>query len=115
METQWRFVVYGKTYKYIVIGLLVLLLFALTGFTIQTVRLGCSMERCQQYREQIESASNREREIGDAISRTSILLSETSNTASGLREKLKILEDSYNYMWQLLCDNTDSTSNKGGE
>ena len=106
---------YERTYKYIVVGLLVLLLFALTGLTIQTVRLGRSMERCQQYREQLEFASNREREIGDTISRTSILLSETSNTASGLREKLKILEDSYNYMWQLLCDNTDNTSNKGGK
>ena len=106
---------YEKVYKYIVVGLLVLLLVALTGFTIQTVRLGRSMERCRQYREQLELAENREQEIGDTISRTSILLSETSNTASGLREKLKILEDSYNYMWQLLYDNTGSTSNKGGE
>jgi hypothetical protein len=107
--------IYEKVYKYVAIGLLVLLLFAFTGLTIQTIRLESSMERCQQYREQLEFASNREREIGETISRTSILLSETSNTASGLREKLKILEDSYNYMWKLLYNDTDSCSNKRGE
>ena len=76
------------------------LLLALTS--IQTYRLECSMERCEQYRIELDSAQNRESEIGDCISRTSVILSETSNTVEGLREKLKAVEDSYNYMWQLL-------------
>lgn len=74
----------------------------LTLTSIQTYRLERSMERCEQYRIELVSAQNRESEIGDCISRTNVILSETSNTVEGLREKLKAVENSYNYMWQLL-------------
>ncbi len=86
----------------------VVIAFLLSLTIIQTIRLGYSMERCEQYRVEFVSAQNRESEIGECISRTSAILSETSDTVEGLREKLKAVEDSYNYMWQLLHnDNSD--------
>lgn len=73
------------------------------------------MERCEQYRIELDSAQNRESEIGDCISRTSVILSETSNTVEGLREKLKAVEDSYNYMWELLYNDNNCVDNKGDQ
>lgn len=80
----------------------VVITFLLSLAVVQTIRLERSMERCEQYRVELVSAQSRESEIGECISRTSVILSETSNTVEGLREKLKAVEDSYNYMWKLL-------------
>lgn len=80
----------------------IVIIFLLTLTVIQTIRLERSMERCEQYRTEFELAQNREYEIGECISRTSVILSETSNTVEGLREKLEAVENSYNYMWELL-------------
>lgn len=99
----------------IFIGLLLLCFIALTGFAVQTYRLERSMERCEQYRIELELAQNREYEIGEAISRTSIILRQTSDTVEGLREKLKTVENSYNYMWELLHNDNNCVDNKGGE
>ena len=84
----------------------VVIAFLLSLSVVQTIRLERSMERCEQYRVELVSAQNRESEIGECISRTSVILSETSNTVEGLREKLKTVEDSYNYMWKLLHNDT---------
>lgn len=106
---------YEKTYRWISVGLLLLCFVALTGFAVQTYRLERSMERCNQYRTELELAQNREYEIGEAISRTSIILRQTSDTVEGLREKLKTVENSYNYMWELLHNDNNCVDNKGGE
>lgn len=95
-----------KIYKCIFIVMLLFWVIALAFSIIQTVRLERSMERCEQYRTEFELAQNREHEIGECISRTSTILSETSNTVEGLREKLEAVENSYNYMWELLHNNT---------
>lgn len=84
---------------------------SIIGGGIQTYRLERSMERCEQYRIELESAKNREYEIGESISRTSDILRQTSNTVEGLRKKLEAVEDSYNYMWQLLYDDDNIISN----
>lgn len=89
--------------------------FLLTLTVIQTIRLECSMERCEQYRIELVSAQNRESEIGECISRTSVILSETSNTVEGLREKLEAVENSYNYMWELLSNDNNPVDSKGGK
>ena len=70
------------------------------------------MERCEQYRIELESAKNREYEIGESISRTGNILRETSNTVEGLRKKLEAVEDSYNYMWQLLYNDYSNIYNR---
>lgn len=89
--------------------------FLLTLTVIQTIRLERSMERCEQYRIELVSAQNRESEIGECISRTSVILSETSNTVEGLREKLEAVENSYNYMWELLSNDNNPVDSKGGK
>ena len=105
---------YEKTYRWISVGLLLLCFISIAGFAVQTYRLEHSMERCEQYRTELELAQNREYEIGESISRTSVILSETSNTVEGLREKLEAVEDSYNYMWKLLHIDSNCIDNKGG-
>ena len=87
----------------------------LTFGGIQTCRLERSMERCEEYRTELELAQNREYEIGESISRTSIILCQTSDTVEGLREKLEAVEDSYNYMWKLLYNDNNCVDNKGGK
>lgn len=84
----------------------IVITFLLAFSVIQSIRLERSMERCEQYRIELVSAQSRESEIGECISRTSTILSETSNTVEGLREKLEAVEDSYNYMWELLHNDT---------
>lgn len=79
---------------------------------IQTCRLERSMDECRQYREQLELAENRESEVRAAINRTSLILGETTNSIGELREKLKEVEDSYNYMWHLFYDD-DSVIHNG--
>ena len=89
----------------------IVITFLLAFSIIQTGRLECSMERCEQYRTELVSAQNREYEIGEAISRTSIILRQTSDTVEGLREKLEAVENSYNYMWELLHNDTSGMGN----
>jgi len=79
---------------------------------IQTCRLERSMAECGQYREQLTAAENRESEVRAAIDRTSLILGETTNSIGELREKLKAVEDSYNYMWHLFYDD-DNTIHSG--
>lgn len=90
----------------------IVITFLLAFSIIQTRRLERSMERCEQYRIELVSAQNRESEIGECISRTSVILSETSNTVEGLREKLEAVENSYNYMWRIIFDNDNSDNNE---
>ena len=78
---------------------------SIVGGGIQTYRLECSMAECRQYREQLELAENRESEVRAAIDRTSLILSQTTNSIGDLRKKLTEVEDSYNYMWHLFYDN----------
>ena len=84
----------------------IVITFLLAFSVVQSIRLERSMERCEQYRTEFELAQNREYEIGECISRTSIILCQTSDTVEGLREKLEAVEDSYNYMWELLHNDT---------
>ena len=75
---------------------------SIVGGGIQTYRLECSMAECRQYREQLKLAENRESEVRATIDRTSLILCQTTNSIGELREKLKAVEDSYNYLWNLL-------------
>lgn len=77
---------------------------SIIGGGIQTYRLERSMAECRQYREQLAIAENRESEVRAAIDRTGLILGETTNSVGELREKLKEVEDSYNYMWHLFYD-----------
>lgn len=102
-----------KRILYIIIA--VCFLATITFGCVQTYRLGRSMAECRQYREQLELAESRESEIRDAIGRTSLILSETTNSVGELREKLKEVEDCYNYMWNLFYNNDDNVYNKDEE
>ena len=91
-----------KKVLYIVAAIYFIL--SLVGGGIQTYRLERSMAECRQYREQLAIAENRESEVRAAIDRTGLILGQTTNSIGELREKLKEVENSYNYMWQLLYD-----------
>ena len=78
---------------------------SLVGGGIQTYRLECSMEECRHYREQLELATNRESEVRATIDRTSLILNQTANSIGDLRKKLKEVDDSYNYLWNLFYNN----------
>ena len=95
-----------KKIVYCLVAIIFLIIFAFG--VVQTCRLGRSMAECRQYREQLELAKNRESEIRDVIVRTNLILGETANSVGELREKLKEVEDSYNYLWNLFCDNDNT-------
>ena len=78
---------------------------SIIGGGIQTYRLECSMAECRQYREQLKLAENRESEVRATIDRTSLILNQTTNSIGDLRKKLKEVEDSYNYLWNLFYNN----------
>ena len=71
------------------------------------------MAECGQYREQLAAAENRESEIITVINRTNLILGETANSVGELREKLKEVENSYNYMWRLFYDDDNTIHNEG--
>lgn len=85
---------------------------SIIGGGIQTYRLERSMEECRQYREQLAAAENRESEVRAAIDRTSLILSQTTNSVGELREKLKEVENSYNYMWNMFYNNDNTIHNR---
>lgn len=99
-----------KKIVYCLVAIIFLITLAFGG--IQTCRLGRSMAECRQYREQLELAENRESEIREVVGRTSLILSETTNSVGELREKLKAVEDSYNYLWNLFYNNDNTVHNR---
>lgn len=90
----------------------IIFLITITWGCVQSIRLEHSMAECRQYREQLELAENRESAIREVIGRTSIILGETTNSVGELREKLKEVENSYNYMWNLFCNDDDNVYNR---
>lgn len=90
----------------------IIFLITLAFGVVQTCRLEHSMAECRQYREQLKLAENRESEIRDVIGRTSLILGETANSVGELREQLKAVENSYNYMWNLFYNNDDTIYNR---
>ena len=100
-----------KRILYIIVAVCFLATIAFGG--IQTCRLERSMAECGQYREQLAAAENRESEIITVINRTNLILGETANSVGELREKLKEVENSYNYMWRLFYDDDNTIHNEG--
>lgn len=99
-----------KKILYIIAALYFLI--SVIGGGIQTYRLERSMAECRQYREQLAAAENRESEVRAAINRTSLILGETTNSIGELREKLKAVEDSYNYLWNLFYNDDNTIHNR---
>lgn len=77
---------------------------SLVGGGIQTYRLERSMAECQQYREQLELATDRQSEIAEVVGHTSLILGETVNSVAELRRQLKEVEDNYNKLYSLCFD-----------
>ncbi len=100
-----------KRILYIIIAACFLITLAFGG--VQTCRLERSMAELGQCREQLELAQNRESEIRDVVGRTGLILSETANSVGELREKLKEVENSYNYMWNLFYNDDNTIYNEG--
>lgn len=94
------------------ISIAIIFLITITWGCVQSIRLEHSMAECRQYREQLKLAEKRESEIREVIGRTSIILGETTNSVGELREKLKEVENSYNYMWNLFCNDDDTIYNR---
>jgi len=87
-------------------------LITLTFGGIQTCRLERSMAELGQCREQLAIAENRESEVKQVVNRTGLILGETTNSVGELREKLKEVENSYNYMLQLFYDDDNTIHNR---
>jgi len=87
-------------------------LITLTFGGIQTCRLERSMAELGQCREQLAIAENRESEVRQVVNRTGLILGETTNSVGELREKLKEVENSYNYLWQLFYDDDNTIYNR---
>ena len=91
-----------------IIGIIVGIILVFGGFFgcgFYANRLERSMDECRQYREQLEAARNRESEIRNCISRTSVILSETGNEVANLRTKLEALEVCYYNMRNIIDGN----------
>lgn len=83
----------------------------LTGLNYTTQRkLEQYMELCEQYRVELNAASNRQRDITENVERTREVLNKTVYTVGELRAQLKEVESSYNYMWELLHNNDNGLS-----
>ena len=102
-----------KKILYIIIAACFLITFAFSG--VQTCRLERSMAECSQYREQLAAAENRESEVRAVVNRTGLILCETTTSIGELREKLKEVEDCYNYMWRLFYDDDNIVYTEGDE
>lgn len=100
-----------KIYKYFFIVMLVLFTVVFTGFAVQTARLESSLAECRQYREQLSNVENRESEIRESLSRTSVILNSTGNEITNLRSKLEALEENYNYLYNMYCVNNNTMEN----
>lgn len=89
---------------------------------IQTRRVGLYRDRCEYYRMELDSATNREQQLADTVDecfesvrRTETILSETSNTVGDLRKKLTAVRTEYENMEKLLssvCGDIDSGTDK---
>lgn len=94
---------------YIVTAAIVItLLLAFGG--VQTCRLHSSMEQCEQYRIELDAASNRQSEIREVVGRTGEVLSQTASTVAEIRVQLQEVENSYNYLWELVCRDNSNVS-----
>lgn len=99
-----------KRILYIIIAACFLVTLAFGG--VQTCRLERSMAELGQCRKQLELAQNRESEVRQVVNRTGLILGETTTSVGELREKLKEVENSYNYLWQLFYDDDDTIYNR---
>lgn len=89
------------------------LLFWIAFSGVQTCRLHTSMEQCEHYRTELDAAANRQSEVRDVVGRTGEILSQTANTVAELRVQLQEVENSYNYLWELVCrDNNCASGNE---
>lgn len=90
----------GKKIVNCIIAFVMLIL--LVGTCISQYRLECYREQCRQYRVQLEAATNRERDIENAISRTGLILCQSINSVGELREQLKAVRESYEEMENII-------------
>lgn len=98
---------YAKKICYSFIALVVLALCIFSG--VQTRRVGLYRDRCDYYRMELATATNREQQLTDAVDgcfesvrRTEEILSSTSNTVGDLRKKLAEVRKEYEAMAERL-------------
>ena len=96
--------------KIVYIVTVAFLLFWIAFSGVQTCRLHSSMEQCEQYRTELDAASNRQSEIRDVVGRTGEVLRSTANSVAELRNQLQAVENSYNYLWELVCRDNSNVS-----
>lgn len=100
-----------KKIIYFIIAFVVLILLA--GCVIQTHRLECYRDQCEQYRIQLEAATNRERDIESSIQRAGAILGQSINSIGELREQIKEVRKCYEEMenWLLCAGNNNGAFN----
>ena len=99
--------------KIVYIVTVAFLLFWIAFSGVQTCRLHTYMEQCEQYRTELDAAANRQSEVRDVVGRTGEILSKTANSVAELRVQLQEVENSYTYLWELVSnDNNCSSDNE---
>ena len=99
--------------KIVYIVTVAFLLFWIAFSGVQTYRLHSYMEQCEHYRTELDAAADRQSEIRDVVRGTAEILSQTANTVAELRVQLQEVENSYNYLWELVSnDNNCSSDNE---
>lgn len=96
--------------KIVYIVTVAFLLFWVVFGGVQTCRLHSSMEQCEHYRTELAAASNRQSEIREVVGRTGEVLRSTANTVAEIRVQLQEVENSYNYLWELVCRDNSNIS-----
>lgn len=86
------------------------LLFWIAFSGVQTCRLHSSMEQCEYYRTELDAAANRQSEFREVVGRTGKILSQTANSVAELRVQLQEVENSYTYLWELVCRDNSNIS-----
>lgn len=97
--------------KIVYIVTVAFLLFWIAFGGVQTCRLHASMEQCERYRTELEAAANRQSEVREVVGRTGEILSQTANTVAEIRIQLQEVENSYNYLWELVSNDNSNISN----
>lgn len=91
-----------KVYLSIIGTCLFMFLIALTGFTIQTHRLGQTRRQLDNVRMELTAAQDRQYELATILRRDSEILSESSTTIAGVRSQIRVIRESYEEMETIL-------------
>lgn len=91
-----------KTYRFILLVVIVIALFSLLGNIFLEYRLGRTRQQLNDIRNELAAAQNQQYEIADILRRDGEILSVSFITVEGIRSQIKCIRESYEEMEKLL-------------